>query len=199
MHIRSFMLTSLCILLTVSPVMAKDMKEQKPTDPLALMEFWKQAAMPGEPHKLFATLVGSWTTTTKEWMEPGKPPMESTGTAESKMMMEGRFLHQEFHGQMMGQPFTGMSIDAYDNIRKKYITVWVDTRGTGVFIMEGTASVDGKIITLRGSHAEPGGGTMTHRAIWTIIDADHQLVEMYSSHHGHKETKLMEITYTRKQ
>lgn len=199
MHILSFMLTSLCILLTVSPVLAKDMKEQKPTDPLAMMEFWKQAAMPGEPHKLFATLVGSWTTTTKEWMEPGKPPMESTGTAESKMMMEGRFLHQEFHGQMMGQPFTGMSIDAYDNIRKKYITVWVDTRGTGVFIMEGTASVDGKIITLRGSHAEPGGGTMTHRAIWTIIDADHQLVEMYSSHHGHEETKLMEITYTRKQ
>ncbi|HRI38987.1 MAG TPA: DUF1579 domain-containing protein [Nitrospira sp.] len=199
MHTLSFMLTSLCILLTVSPVLAKDMKGLKPTDPLAMMELWKQAAMPGEPHKLFATLVGSWTTTTKEWMEPGKPPMESTGTAESKMMMEGRFLHQEFHGQMMGQPFTGMSIDAYDNIRKKYITVWVDTRGTSVFIMEGTASVDGKIITLRGSHAEPGGGTMTHRAIWTIIDADHQLVEMYSSHHGQKETKLMEITYTRKQ
>ena len=198
-HTLSFMLTSLCILLTVSPVLAKDMKGLKPTDPLAMMELWKQAAMPGEPHKLFATLVGSWTTTTKEWMEPGKPPMESTGTAESKMMMEGRFLHQEFHGQMMGQPFTGMSIDAYDNIRKKYITVWVDTRGTSVFIMEGTASVDGKIITLRGSHAEPGGGTMTHRAIWTIIDADHQLVEMYSSHHGQKETKLMEITYTRKQ
>lgn len=128
-HILSFMLTSLCILLTVSPAMAKDMKGQKPTDPLAMMELWKQAAMPGEPHKLFATLVGSWSTTTKEWVEPGKPPMESTGTAESNMMMEGRFLHQEFHGQMMGQPFTGMSIDAYDNIRKKYITVWVDTRG----------------------------------------------------------------------
>lgn len=198
-HILSFMLTSLCILLTVSPAMAKDMKGQKPTDPLAIMELWKQAAMPGEPHKLFATLVGSWSTTTKEWVEPGKPPMESTGTAESNMMMEGRFLHQEFHGQMMGQPFTGMSIDAYDNIRKKYITVWVDTRGTGVFIMEGTGSVDGKTITLRGSHAEPGGGTMTHRAIWTIVDTDHQLVEMYRSHHGQKETKIMEITYTRKE
>lgn len=198
-HILSFMLTSLCILLTVSPAMAKDMKGQKPTDPLAMMELWKQAAMPGEPHKLFATLVGSWSTTTKEWVEPGKPPMESTGTAESNMMMEGRFLHQEFHGQMMGQPFTGMNIDAYDNIRKKYITVWVDTRGTGVFIMEGTGSVDGKTITLRGSHAEPGGGTMTHRAIWTIVDTDHQLVEMYRSHHGQKETKIMEITYTRKE
>ena len=199
MRISSLVLASLCFMLTVSPAMAKDQKGQKPVDPLAMMELWKQAAMPGEPHKLFATLAGSWTTATKEWMEPGKPPMESTGTAESRMLMEGRFLHQEFHGQMMGQPFTGMSIDAYDNVRKKYVTVWVDTRGTGVFIMEGTGSADGKTITLRGSHAEPGGGTMTHRAIWTIIDADHQLVEMYSTHHGQKETKMMEITYTRKE
>ena len=199
MRISSLVLASLCFMLTVSPAMAKDQKGQKPVNPLAMMELWKQAAMPGEPHKLFATLAGSWITTTKEWIEPGKPPMESTGTAESRMLMEGRFLHQEFHGEMMGQPFTGMSIDAYDNIRKKYVTVWVDTRGTGVFIMEGTGSPDGKTITLRGSHPEPGGGTMTHRAIWKIIDVNNQLVEMYSAHHGRKETKMMEIMYTRKQ
>lgn len=199
MQLLSFVLTSLCIMLTISPAMAKEKKSEKLMDPLAMMELWKQAAMPGEPHKLFATLVGSWTTTTKEWMEPGKPPMESTGTAESKMLMEGRFLHQEFSGQMMGQPFTGMSIDAYDNLRKKYVTVWVDMRGTGVFIMEGTGSADGKTITLKGSHPKPGGGTRTHRAIWKIIDTDHQLVEMYSTHQGRKETKMMEITYTRKQ
>jgi Protein of unknown function (DUF1579) len=198
-QILSFMLTSLCFMLTVAPAMAKDQRAQKPMDQQAMMELWKQAATPGEPHKLFATLVGSWTTTTKEWLEPVKPPMESTGTAESKMLLDGRFLHQEFHGQMMGQPFTGMSIDAYDNIRKKYVTIWVDTRGTGVIIMEGTGSRDGKTITLKGSHSAPGGGTMSHRAIWKIIDANHQLVEMYSAHHGQKETKTMEITYTRKE
>jgi hypothetical protein len=199
MRISSLVLTALCLMLTVSPTLAKDQKAKKPMDPLAMMELWKQAATPGEPHKLFATLVGSWTTTTKEWMEPGKPPMESTGTAESRMLMEGRFLHQEFQGQMMGQPFTGMSIDAYDNIRKKYVTIWIDTRGTGIFIMEGAGSADGKTITLKGSHAEQGGGTMSHRAIWKIIDANHQLVEMYSSHHGEKEMKMMEITYARKE
>ena len=191
--------TALCLMLTISPTLAKEKKHDKPMDPQAMMELWKQAATPGEPHKLFATLAGSWTTATKEWMEPGKPPMESTGTAESRMLLDGRFLHQEFHGQMMGQPFTGMSIDAYDNIRKKYVTIWVDTRGTGVFIMEGTGSADGKTITLKGSHTAPGGGTMSHRAIWKIIDTNHQLVEMYSAHHGRKETKTMEITYTRKE
>lgn len=199
MHILSFLLTSFWILLTITPASAKDQNRQKQMDPQAMMELWKQAAAPGGPHKLFATLAGTWITATKEWMEPGKPPMESTGTAESRMLLDGRFLHQEFRGQMMGQPFTGMSIDAYDNIQKKYVTIWVDTRGTGVFIMEGTGSADEKTITLRGSHTAPGGGTMSHRAVWKIIDANHQLVEMYSAQHGQKETKMMEITYRRKE
>jgi Protein of unknown function (DUF1579) len=191
--------TALCLMLTTSPTLAKEKKHDKPMDPQVMMELWKQVATPGEPHKLFATLAGSWTTTTKEWMEPGKPPMESTGTADMKMLLDGRFLYQEFYGQMMGQPFNGVGIDAYDNIRKKYVTAWMDTMGTGIFLMGGTASPDGKTITLRGSHPEPGGGKMTHRAIWKIIDANSQTFDMYGAHHGGKEMKMMEIMYTRKQ
>jgi Protein of unknown function (DUF1579) len=198
MRFLSIAVTTLCIALMVSPGLAKDKKGQKPMDPEAMMELWKQLGTPAEPHKLFATLVGSWTTTTKEWMEPGKPPMESTGTADMKMLLDGRFLYQEFNGQMMGQPFNGIGIDAYDNMTKKYMTAWMDSMGTGIFLMEGTATPDGKTITLRGSHPEPGGGKMTHRAIWKIIDADNQTFDMYGAHHGQKETKMMEITYTRK-
>ncbi|MBK9308547.1 MAG: DUF1579 domain-containing protein [Nitrospira sp.] len=188
---------TLCITLSISPVLAKEKQHERPMDEKAMMELWKQAATPGEPHKLFATLAGSWTTTTKEWMEPGKPPTESIGTAEMKMLLDGRFLYQEFNGQMMGQPFNGIGIDAYDNIRKTYVTAWMDTMGTGIFIMEGTASPDSKTITLKGSHPEPGGGQMSHRAVWKLIDADHQTFVMYGAHHGQKETKMMEITYTR--
>jgi len=82
---------TLCIILSISPVLAKEKKHEKPMDEQAMMELWKQAATPGEPHKLFATLAGSWTTQTKEWMEPGKPPMESTGTAEAKMLLDDGF------------------------------------------------------------------------------------------------------------
>ena len=130
-------------------VLAEDKKSEKHMDPQAMMEMYKKLAMPGEPHKLFASLAGSWTTNSKEWMEPGKPPTESTGTAELKMLLDGRFLYQEFTGKMMGHPFSGIGIDAYDNITKKYVTAWMDTMGTGIFIMEGTASADGKTITLQ--------------------------------------------------
>jgi hypothetical protein len=191
-------LTCLALFVLASPVMAKEKKPAKEMDPQAMMEVWKKLSMPGEPHKLFASLAGSWTTTTKEWMEPGKPPSESSGTAEMKMLLDGRFLYQEYNAHMMGQPFSGVGIDAYDNMTKKYVTAWIDSMGTGIFMMEGTASADGKTITLKGSHPEPGGGKMTHRAVWKIVDNNTQTFDMYGAHHGGKEMKVLEITYTRK-
>ncbi|GMV50687.1 MAG: hypothetical protein UZ03_NOB001000537 [Nitrospira sp. OLB3] len=188
----------LCLILVAVPALAKEKKAQKEMDPEAMMEVWKKLAVPGEPHKTFAGLAGSWTTQTKEWMEPGKPPMESNGTAEIKMLLDGRFLYQEYHGQMMGQPYHGIGIDAYDNLTKKYVTVWMDSMGTGLFMMQGSAGPDGKTITLKGQHAEPGGGQMKHRAVWKILDHDHQTFEMYGEHHGQKEMKFLEIVYTRK-
>ncbi|HSN05455.1 MAG TPA: DUF1579 domain-containing protein [Nitrospira sp.] len=184
--------------LTLSPALAKDKKHEKPMDPQAMMEAYQKLAMPGEPHKLFAGLAGSWTTTTKEWMEPGKPPMESTGSVEMKMLLEGRFLQQEFSGTMMGQPYSGVGLSGYDNLRKRYVSTWIDSMGTGIFMMEGTASADGKTITLKGQHPELGGGQMTHRAVWKIIDPNSQTFEMYGAHGHGKEMKMMEITYTRK-
>ena len=190
--------TCLCAVLIALPALAKDKKSTKQMDPQAMMEAYKKLATPGEQHKQLASLAGSWTTTTKSWMEPGKPPMESTGSAEMKSLLDGRFLQQEFTGEMMGQPFSGIGIDAYDNLRKKYVTAWVDTMGTGIFIMEGTASADGKTITLKGSHPEAGGGHMSHRAIWKIMDANTQTFDMYGAHGHGKEMKMLEITYTRK-
>ncbi|MGJ0483547.1 MAG: DUF1579 domain-containing protein [Methylomicrobium sp.] len=190
--------TTLCIVLMASVVMAKDKKAEKSMNPQAMMEVYTKLATPGEQHKQLASLAGSWTTRTKEWMEPNKPPMESTGSAEMKMLLDGRFLQQEVTGQMMGQPFSGIEITAYDNLLKRYVTTWMSTMGTGIFTMEGTASADGKTITLKGQHAEPGGGYMKHRAIWKIMDSNNQTFDMYGAHHGGKEWKVMEITYTRK-
>ena len=115
-----------------------------------------------------------------------------------KMVLDGRFLQQEFSGDMMGHPYSGIGISGYDNLRKRYVSTWIDTMGTGVFVMDGTGSADGKTITLKGQHAELGGGQMSHRAIWKLVDANTQIFEMYGTHGHGKEMKMMEITYTRK-
>ena len=197
MRLTLITLTSLCLVMSASLAMAKDKKPEKQMDMQAMMETYKKLATPGDPHKQLASLAGSWTTKTKEWMEPGKPPMESAGTAELKMLLDGRFLQQEYGGDMMGQPYSGIGVTAYDNLRKRYVSTWMDTMGTGIFVMEGTASADGKTITLKGQHAEPGGGLMTHRAIWKIVDNNNQTFDMYGTHKHGKEMKMMEITYTK--
>jgi hypothetical protein len=199
MHLNRFVLAGLCLLVAASPVVAKEKKQEKQMDPQAMMEEYKKLATPGEPHKQLASLSGSWTTKTKEWMEPGKPPTEADGTAEMKMVLDGRYLQQEYNSTMMGQPYTGIGTTAYDNLRKKYVTTWMDTMGTGIFTMEGTGSPDGKTITMKGSHPKPDGGQMTHRAVWKIVDSNTQIFEMYGTHDHGKEAKMMEIVYTRKQ
>lgn len=184
--------------LVIVAAVAKEGHHDKPMDEKAMMELWQQLGTPGAPHKQLESLAGSWTTETKHWMQPGKPPMESTGTVEMRPVFGGRFLQQEFTGSMMGQPYTGLGTTGYDNLRKKYVSTWIDSMGTGIFVMEGTATTDGTIITLKGGHDEPGGGHMTHRAVWRLIDHNSQIFEMYGAHKGEKESKHMEIVYTRK-
>jgi hypothetical protein len=198
MRITHFTLIGLCVVLSVSVAMAKE-KQPDQMDMQAMMDTYKKLAIPGEPHKQLASLAGSWTTKTKEWMDPSKPPMESTGTCEEKVLLDGRFLQQECTGDMMGQPFTSIGVTGYDNFTKKYVTTWMSSMGTGIFVMEGTGSPDGKTITLHGSHKDPMGGDMKHHALWKVVDANTQTFEMYGAHGNDKDTKMMEITYNRKQ
>ena len=191
--------TCLCLVMSASLVTAKEKKQEKQMDPQAMMETYAKLATPSEPHKKFASLAGSWTTKTKSWMEPNKPPMETAGSCELKILLDGRFLQQECTGEMMGYPFTGIGLSGYDNHTKKYISTWMDSMGTGIFVMEGTASADGKTITEKGQHDDPIEGRMKHRAVWKIVDSNTQTFEMYGTgKHFEKEAKMMEITYTRK-
>ena len=199
MRLTLITLTSLCLVMSASLVVAKEKKQQKQIDHQAMMEVYKKLATPGEPHEQLASLAGSWTTKTKEWMEPNKPPMESTGSCEEKMLLGGRFLQQECTGEMMGQPFTGIGVIGYDNHTKKYVSTWTDSMSTGIFVMEGTGGADGKTVTLKGGHQDPIEGYMKHRAIWKMVDANTQVFEMYGAGKGKENMKMLEITYTRKQ
>jgi len=108
MRVASIVSLCLCVVLGVSVAAAKEKKAEKQMDPQKMMEAYQKLATPGEPHKQLAGQAGSWTTSSKEWMDPGKPPMESTGSVEMKTLLDGRFLEQEFNGNMMDSPTTGL-------------------------------------------------------------------------------------------
>jgi Protein of unknown function (DUF1579) len=167
-------------------------------DTQEMMEVYKKLGTPGSPHKMLGRMAGSWIAKIKSWMEPNKPPMESTGTSEQKMLLGGRFLQQEFTGDMMGSPFSGIGVAGYDNHTKKYVTTWIDSMGTAILFFEGSASADGKTITQESHYDDPVKGPMKWRSITRIKDDDSFFFEMYGIDKTGKEEKMMEITYTRK-
>ena len=194
MRFARMMLMGLGIMLSASLAVAD---EQKP-DMKVMMEKFEKAGAPGEQHKQMASLEGKWDTKTKSWVEPNKPPMETTGSCEYKMVMDGRFLKQKCTGEMMGKQFEGMGITGYDNTSKKYTSTWMDNMATTLHVMEGTAGY-AKIITQQGEYMCPLRGHMKLRSVLKILDEKSHVFEMYGTDEkGGQEEQMMEITYTRK-
>jgi len=168
-----------------------------PMDSAAKMKAWMDYATPGQPHQMLAASDGKWKTETTMWMEPGAPPMNSTGEATNKMIMGGRYQRMTYKSEMMGQPFEGESITAYDNSKKMFVNTWIDNMGTGVMQMEGPWDDATKTMTLKGSCKDPiTGKETTMREVYKIVDDKHHEMEMYSTQDG-KESKTMEMKMTK--
>jgi hypothetical protein len=178
--------------------MAKEKKQEGQMDMQKIMKIYQKVGTPGAPHKRLASLTGSWITKTKTWMEPNKPPEESTGTCKQKMILDGRFLQQEYTGKMMGGTFKGINLIGYENHTKKYLSTWIDSMSTGIYFFEGTASPNGKTITQESRYDDPVRGPMKWRSVSRIVNADTMAYEMYITAKGGKEEKMMEMTLTRK-
>ena len=161
------------------------------------MEAFRKLGTPGAPHKQLAGMAGSWTTRIKTWMGPDSPPMESKGSSEQKMVLDGRFLQQVFTSEMMGT-YNGIGFTGYDNHAQKYVSTWIDSMSTVLFYFEGTASQDGKTITQKSRYDDPARGPIAWRSVTRIVNKNTLVYEMYIAVKRGKEKKEMEMTLTRK-
>ena len=168
-------------------------------DEKAMMELMAKYSTPGAEHKALEQFVGTWDTSAKMWHAPGTPPQESTGTAENKMTLGGRFLEQKFEGTMMGQPFTGMGYTGYDLYKKEYVGNWMDSMGTTIMRSTGKADPSGKSMTFTGTMDDyMAKKSMPFKETLKVVDNDHHVFEMWYPGPDGKMFKMMEITYTRK-
>jgi hypothetical protein len=159
-----------------------------------------------ENHKLLAGTAGTWSYVVKMWMDPKGAPTESKGTAIRKAVMDGRYVTGDYSGNFKmpgadGKPhdmkFQGMSMDGYDNVKKKFVSGWVDNMGTGIYITEGTYDESTKSITYTGDMEMAPGMKTKVREVIKFTDKDHMAME-YFEDRGQGEMKSMEINYTRK-
>jgi len=193
MRFKTMVLSCVGLMMAASFAIADEQK----MDMQAMMEKFEKQGTPGEPHKRLASMEGSWNTKTKSWMEPNKPPMETAGTCEQKMILGGRFLKQKCSGDMMGKTFEGVGLTGYDNQTKKYTSTWMDSMSTTLHVMEGTSN-DDNTITQEGQYTCPIRGEMKLRSVTKMVDQNTNIFEMYGTDKSGQEMKMMEITYTRK-
>jgi hypothetical protein len=159
----------------------------------------------GENHKLLAEMAGSWTYTVKMWMDPSGKPQESKGTATRKAIMDGRYFIAEHSGKFQmpgadGKPkdmnFKGMAIEGYDNVKKKFVSAWIDNMGTMILNSEGTYDAASKMFTYNANCEMMPGMQVKIRETIKVTDKDHHLFEWYEDR-GQGEARTMEISYTR--
>lgn len=168
-------------------------------DSATMMKNWNDYMTPAEMHTMIAKYNGKFTAEVSMWMTPDGPPTKSTGIADNKMILGGRYQESYYKGEFNGMPFEGRNILGYDNAKKKFVTTWIDNMGTGVMMYEGTWDEGKKAILFTGKMVDP----MTHmecemRETFTFVDDNTQVMESWCKCKGMPEYKSMEIKYTRK-
>lgn len=153
---------------------------------------------PGPEHEGLTRLAGKWEVVGKFWMgDPKTDGQPIPGAAEFKVILDGRYVQQDFTSEFMGK-YVGMGVMGYDRYSKKYTLYWNDNMSTMPQFMQGTSKDGGKTIEYAGEMPNPmGEGTMKYRTVLTTKSDTEVTYEMFEPVAG-KDTKTMEIAYTRK-
>jgi Protein of unknown function (DUF1579) len=147
---------------------------------------------PGPEHAKLKELVGDWDCVVK------MGGTESKGSATYRLDMGGMWVISEFKGEFGGQSFKGMGIDGYDQTKKKYTGVWVDSMTSAPMVSEGTYDSTGKILTMTGEQVGPDGKMVKNKMTSEMKSPDLMLFTMYMVGADGKETPMMTIEYKRK-
>lgn len=137
------------------------------------MDRYLAASTLNSAHAWLGRFVGTWATTMTVTM--GDQTVVSQGSTEFSWLFEGRFLQQTFSGEMMGMPFQGFGIQGFDNVKRQYTAVWMDSMGTGMLTMQGSMDRTGRVLTMAGAMDEVGTGEHGKISLWitTWIDDNH--------------------------
>ncbi|MBX7137517.1 MAG: DUF1579 domain-containing protein [Oligoflexia bacterium] len=165
-----------------------------------MMEKMMKLSTPGQEHTALQPLVGSWNVEVKSWEQPGGKPQISKGQSTNKWVLGKRFVQEQFNGKFMGQPFQGVGMLGFDNVKREYVWTWYDSMSTGYMQSAGNFTPGAKTLEMEGKFSCPmTEEEMSTRLVTNFVDKNHHTFEMYmrNPEDGH-EFKTMEIHYKRK-
>jgi hypothetical protein len=156
---------------------------------LALFALTASAQDKVSPEKAYLkALVGEWDADVE--FGGGK----SKGSQSSRMLGD-LWMLADFKSDFGGQAFSGHSVSGYDQNKKKFVGIWVDTMESGIMHTEGTLDSSGKVLTEIGEGMSMGQKTK-HKMVTELKDKDTIVFKMYMTETDKE--PMMTITYKRK-
>jgi hypothetical protein len=152
------------------------------------------AAKPGPEHAELKRLEGTWDAV----MKMAEVPEPMPGVAVYKMECDGMWLASDFKMDVPGFKFQGKGLDGYDQHKKKFVSIWVDSMSSAPMTMEGTHNPASKTTTMTGEGVGQDGKPEKFKTVTKVTDADHMRFEMFMIGADGKETSAFTIDYTRR-
>lgn len=162
-------------------------------------------AQPSDEHELLKHFEGTWRAEVKMWMGPGPEtgaePMVSHGTMNNTLIFGGRFIEHDYaddSGMFQGKGFFG-----YNRIEERWEGLWIDTMATFMMTERGSYDEKSKSWNMEDEMKDPGSGHMMKKRSKVSLhdDGSHTMETWFTPLGGEnkgKETKCMEINYTKK-
>lgn len=119
-----------------------------------------QASEAQAPHAWLQRFVGSWTTTSESNAGPDQPPMECTGTMESKMLGK-LWVTNRMEGTMAQGSFQAVQTIGFDPKKKRFVGTWTDTMMPHLWVYEGQLDATGNKLILETDGPDYMGGNVT--------------------------------------
>lgn len=161
---------------------------------------YMEMCRPSDAHEYLEQFIGDWTYEMSTSMsQPGAP--KDSGTATYRWLHEGRWLIREGKGSMMGMPIESTTIIGYDNYKKRYVTVDVNSMTTAMLTSEGDLDRTKKHMLTFGTLDEPI--TLEHdkraKYVMRVHSPKKHSLEIHDLMIGETNavTKVVEMTFTK--
>lgn len=180
------------------PASAQQAGKSPSTKAAAAARAMDNATTPGDYQKRLEPMVGSFDVRVLIWVDPLKPPIETTASAVSTWVLGNRFVQTMLVGGPSADAFNAIGYIGYDNAAKQYQAAWMDDGSTAVTLYSGGFGADGKSATMKSSIVNSSTGKPTPLELRMSLGASGgHVTQLWGQGFGTKMFKMMELQYTR--
>ncbi len=147
---------------------------------------------PGPEHEPLKKLVGTWDAVLE--MQGQKSP----GVMTFKLICGGMWLESDYQGELAGQKFSGRGLDCYDQAKKKYVSIWVDSIESTPLVSYGDLDPKTHTLTVVGEATEPNGKQQKYKSVSHLKDDQHMTFTLSVVAADGSDTPVLTIDYTRR-